>query len=514
MSRWAAAAFALAARIGAALRLVNLSAWPPGPWIDEAYALRAARLLPADAPLFGTSALTPPGEGFVNAYASNLYLAFTRAVDVASGGGLASFRALSTVPCFALLTALLLLAWEAGRESPVARVVAAALGASAMWLLTTGRWGWDAVATSAVATFATWAGLKAARTGSRALAVSAGALAGLGAYGYAAGRLFLVAPAVALVAALLSRREDPRRRRALAALALAAAVAVVLPLAAHYARHPERLFPRERELSIFRPEAGGAAAALAKNAREYARLFFLAGDSNERHGDPSRPVLPPAVSGLALAGAALGLARGGPARALLVPAALFLAGGFFSFQDTGANAYRISPAAPFLVALAGLGAAALADALPGRFRRAGTWALGVVVAIAALSDVVSFAAWGASPRTWGAFGGPERELADASRAAAGGAPARMVLDPKTAARNPFVVEELLAPAGARKGPVLYFANLVEERAPLAEPVLYADGGALAAASLAGRNGEVLARGRDPWGRPTFTLYRLLPAPPG
>lgn len=510
MTRAGAAALALAAVLGVTLRLVHLAAWPPGPWIDEAYALRASRLLPADAPLSGTTALTPEGEGFVNAWTPNLYLRFARAVDVAAGGGLASFRALSALPALLLFAALLLLSAEAGRDRPFARAAGAFLGAASMWLLTTGRWGWDAVATSALAAFATWAGLRAARTGSFRLAALAGAGAGLGAYGYAAGRLFLLAPAVVLAVSVARRCSDEGRARArLAALALGVEMLVVLPLGAHLARHPERLFARERELSLFRHGGADAGLLLARNAADYAALFFLRGDVNERHGDPARPVVPAAVSGLALAGAAWGARRGGPARALLLPAGLFLLGGLLASEDTGANAYRVSLMAPYLVVLAGLGAEALRDALAPRLRAGGTAALAAVVAAAAAVDVAGFARWGASPRTWGAFGGPERELADAYRAASrGGPPARLVLDPRSAARSPYVVEELLAPAGARRGAVVFFADLASERLALQETVLYADGGALAVAGLAGHRGAVLARGSDPWGRPTFTLYRL------
>lgn len=511
MTRAGVAVVALAALLGAALRLVRLSAWPPGPWIDEAYALRAARLLPPDAPLFGTTALTPPGEGFVNAWTPNLYLHFARAVDAAAGGGLASFRALSVLPALALLAALLLLAAEAGRDRPFARGAAALLGATSMWLLTTGRWGWDAVATSALAAFATWAGLRANRTRSAALAVLAGACAGLGAYGYAAGRLFLAAPAVVLAVSIAERSGAGRPRARLAAIAFATEILVVLPLAAQLARHPERVFARERELSLLRHGGADAGLLLARNAADYAALFLWRGDANERHGDPARPVLPAAVSGLALAGAVWGAARGGPARALLLPVGIFLAGGLLASEDTGANAYRVSPMAPYVVVLAGLGADALRGALVPRLRNWGTAALAAIVAAAAVTDVAGFARWGASPRTWGAFGGPERELADAYRTASrGGPPARIVLDHRSAARSPYVVEELLAPAGSRRGPVVFFADLAAERVPLRETVLYADGGALAAAGLAGRRGAVLARGADPWGRPTFTLYRLSP----
>jgi hypothetical protein len=513
-----AAAVGAAALAGVALRLVHLSAWPPGPWIDEAYALRASRLLPAGAPLFGTTALTPAGEGFVNAFTPNLALGAIRALDVAAGGGLASFRALSVVPALALLAAVLLLAAEAGRGKPLAWGTASVLGATSMWLLTTGRWGWDAVASSALAALATWAFLRAVRTDRLALALLAGAFAGLGAYGYAAGRLFLLAPPAVLAAALVialarppARREPGVRLARLAACALAAEALVFAPLALHYARQPERVFAREREISLLRHGGSDAGLLLARNVADYGALFFLRGDVNERHGDPGRPVVPAVVAGLALAGAAWGVARGGAERALLLPAGLFLAGGLLASEDTGANAYRISPMAPYVLVLAGLGASRLAGALGPERRRVAVAALSLLVAFSAVSDAAAFARWGASPRTWGAFGGPERELADALRAASrGGPPARVLLDARSAARNPYVVEELLAPPGARRGAVVLFADLAASSAPLKENVLYADGGALEAAGLAGRRGAAVAHGADPWGRPTFTVYRLAP----
>ncbi|MBK9061744.1 MAG: hypothetical protein IPL89_00835 [Acidobacteria bacterium] len=505
---------AAAALLGAGLRLVNLSAWPPGPWIDEAYALRAARLLPPGAPFFGTTALTPPGEGFVNMWVPNATLRAIRALDVAAGGGLASVHVLSVVPALALFAAFLLLATEACRGRSFALGSSAVLGATSMWLLTTGRWGWVALATSAFAALATWAGLRAARRGSAALALLAGASAGLGAYGYAAGRLFLAAPAVVLALAalrVLARRAGAWPLARLAALALAAEAVVFAPLAAHYVRSPDRFFARERELSLLRHGGADAGLLLARNVTDYAALFFWRGDVNERHGDPARPVLPAAVAGLALAGAAWGAARGGPARALLLPAGLFLAGGLLAAEDTGANAYRVSPMTPYVLVLAGLGAAIVLEAIPPERRRLAAVALGGVLALAAASDVAGFARWGASPRTWGAFGGPERELADALVAASkGGPPARVVLAARGAARNPYVVEELLAPPGARRGPVVAFRDLTDARIALDGNVLYADGGALEAAGLAGRRGSVVSRGKDPWGRPTFTVYRLSP----
>jgi hypothetical protein len=49
---------------------------------------------------------------------------------------------------------------------------------------------------------------------------------------------------------------------------------------------------------------------------------------------------------------------------------------------------------------------------------------------------------------------------------------------------------------------------------LRESILYADGGELATIpALGGHRGDVLTRGRDPWGRPTFVVYRLGPDVP-
>ena len=506
------------ALIGAGLRLVNLGAWPKGPWIDEAYALRAARLLPAGAPLFGTTALTPPGEGFVNAWTPNLTLRAIRALDVAAGGGLASFRALSVVPALLLLVAFLLLA---ARGVPAAALRARSRRAprgNVDVASHDGALGLGRRRTSAFAVLATWAFLRALRTdsarsgapgrrvrGNRSLRIRRGPPLPRGARGRARRR------ALSSSCREAPRQAAGRRLLRLAALALAAEAAVIAPLAAHYVRNPERLFARERELSLLRHGGADAGLLLAQNVADYAALFFLHGDVNERHGDPARPVVPAAVAGLALFGAAWGALRGGAARALLLPAGLFLAGGLLASEDTGANAYRISPMAPYVLVLAGLGA----ESSPRRSGRSAAArraprSRGILL-VAAASDVVGFARWGASPRTWGAFGGPERELADALVAASRtGPPARVVLDARTASRNPYVVEELLAPPGARRGPVVFFADFARERAPLRENVLYADGGALLRRASRGGAERLSPADADPWGRPTFTVYRLSP----
>ena len=75
----AAALLALLA-LGCALRLYRWREAPPGPWIDEALALRAARAA-ADSPLVGSTPLQPPDAGFVNFWVTNPALRVLSAVD-------------------------------------------------------------------------------------------------------------------------------------------------------------------------------------------------------------------------------------------------------------------------------------------------------------------------------------------------------------------------------------------------------------------------------------------------
>ena len=96
---------------GAALRLHRVREAPPGPWIDEALALRAARVASATgAPLLGTSPLQPPDAGFVNSWLTNLSLRGLSLVDRAAGGGISSVRAMSVLPALVLLAGIALMA--------------------------------------------------------------------------------------------------------------------------------------------------------------------------------------------------------------------------------------------------------------------------------------------------------------------------------------------------------------------------------------------------------------------
>jgi len=500
---------------GAALRLHRVREAPPGPWIDEALALRAARIASAtSAPLLGTSPLQPPDAGFVNSWVTNLSLHGLSAIDRAAGGGIASVRAMSVLPALVLLAGIAALAAAAAAGRPFPLLLAAFLGGTSSWLLVTGRWGWNAVATSAVVVLAAALALLAASRRSAPLGAAAGALAGLAGWGYVAAWAILpLPPALWLLGRYRERGAaaggagDAAAFRRVATAGLVACGLVLAPLAAHYAAHPERALARTRELSAARDGTRSALAGLARNAAAYVRLFTFGGDPNERHGDPDRPVLPLAVTGLALVGAAAGLRRGGPERFLAAAAGLFLLASFLAVEEN-ANAYRAVHAAPFLVVLAALGAERLVGLADGRGRPA-TAAVVMVVAVAGLTDAAAFLRWLASPRLEGAFGGPERALADAIRDDLDGhGPADVVLAP-AAARNAFVVDALLARPGSGRPAIRLADGLGALRYRPSRDLLLAESAASArpvpAGSLAVATGGAL---------PGFPGWRLLRVPAG
>lgn len=441
---------------GAALRLSGWLDAPPGPWVDEAYALRAARTIHADggAPLFGTTPLEPPEAGFVNSWLSNPYLAVASAVDRAAGGGMRSIRLQSVAPALLLLLASALLAAELLGDRPGALLACLALLSSSSWLLSTGRWGWNAVSTAVLLVLSAASAARARRLGSGRWSAAGGALLGAAQYGYVAAWLALPVPALLLAGSLLRRARGRAARGEVSRdLLLAGAAALVaLPLGVHFAAHPERAGARAAEVGFWRSGAAGASrlgalSTLGAGVARNARLFVSGGDPNLRHGSPDRPVLPPLAVALALVGgvAALSGARGrGPSVALLF-SALLLAGGPLAFEPGGANSYRISPAAPFLLVLAGVGCARLLEGVPEGGRRAAGLVLAIGVLLTAAAETRAFGRWISDPALFGWFGGPERELADAiRRERETGGPAETILDPG-ACRNPVVVEVLAAP---------------------------------------------------------------------
>lgn len=433
--------------LGVALRVVNWREWPGGPWIDEVYFLRAARLVDArpDAPFFGSTPLLPPDfAGHGNLYPSNVYLRVVAAADRLAGGGLPTLRAMSIVPAILLFFGSVLVAWQATRRRPAAFLPATALLATSVWLLTQGRWACDVVFTSALVTWSAGTALTAARTGSRPAAALSGVLLGLAQYGYVQSRLAFMAPLAVVAWAAL--RRDRRILRLAATVAIAAAV-VAAPLILHLVRNPDRATAHIEDISILARTPARALEAFGANLKDYAALFTHRGDLNPRHGDVTRPILLPGIAALFAVGLALAVRREGPETLLALMFGLFLAGALLARDTESANASRLSLAAPYVLTLAALGGAELAGRL-GRFRAAGLAALWAVVLVSAALDVGAFVRWASAPWNWGPFGVPERDLADAVSAERDrSGPAGLVLHPVTGARNVYLVDVLLGRPG-------------------------------------------------------------------
>ena len=508
-----AAALAAILLLGVVLRLIHVMDWPPGPWIDEVYFLRTARIAAA-APLapFSTTPMRPREFAFVNDfryYPTNLVLYGVAGLDRFAGGGMRSARLVSSFLSLLVLFASIALAREATRERPFAFLPAGFLLATSVWLLTQGRWAWEHQATSAVSALSAALALAASRTGSSRLALAAGVVLGLAPYGHASGRLVLALPPLVLGWAVASRRRETAR---LSGWVLAGAFAVSAPLLVHWVRHPEQLTAHVRDLTVVGRATRGPAATIAANVRDYAALFFLRGDPIERHGDPTRPIVLTGVALFLVAGVAAGLRRAGVERLLLVSAAVFLAGGLLARDTEAANASRISPAAPFVLVLAALGADALVARTSARaapVARALVW--GVVTVSGAL-DVATFVRWATSPRAELGFGAPERRLAERLAVERAATPAEILLHPQHAARNVYFVDVLLGKPGDGGRHAVRVGTPGLDGSWLRRPegdILYAaDGAPGTREGVARLSGREVARDDGPEVRPAWVLYRI------
>ncbi|MCM3876187.1 MAG: hypothetical protein NEA02_07185, partial [Thermoanaerobaculia bacterium] len=511
--RTRAALFLALGALGVFLRVVRAGDWPAGPWIDQLYLLRSARLAAVEGwSLFGTTPMQPPDFLFSSGmryYPSHIFLLPLAAADRLAGGGMASVRLIALGSGVLLFLAALALAKEATRERPRALLPAAALLATSLWLLTQARWACEHVLTSAVVTAAAAAGLRAWRRSSPAWAIVSGTLFGLGAAGYSSARLALALPAAVFVGAWVSGHRVVRR---LAIVALLAEVVVIAPLALTYARQPERLTAHVKNLSILSRPPGEVERAFFSNVRDYAALFFVRGDAIARHGDPDRPVVLAGVGVFLLAGVAAGVARPGVERLFLIPIAVFLAGGLLARDTESANASRVSLATPFVLTLAALGAAALVVALPERHRRAGGAAVFGIVLVTATLDVSGFIRWVTGTHVPDSFGVGERRLAEAIEKERRRAPAEILVHPVRAARTVYFVDILLGRPndGGRHAVRLGTAGLETAwtRVPEGDVLFAADESPEVRRTVAGLLGTPVAHADPEDGGLPWALYRI------
>ncbi|MGZ5425736.1 MAG: hypothetical protein ACXWE1_00865, partial [Thermoanaerobaculia bacterium] len=245
---------------------------------------------------------------------------------------------------------------------------------------------------------------------------------------------------------------------------------------------------------------------------DYAALFFVRGDAIARHGDPDRPVVLAGVGALLVAGAAAGVARAGVERLLLIPIAVFLAGGLLARDTESANASRVSLAAPFVLTLAALGAAALVESLPARDRRAGGATLLGLVLVTALLDVSGFVRWVAGPDVPNSFGVAERRLTETIEKERRRSPSEILVHPVRAARNVYFVDVLLGrPNDGGRHAVRIGTAGVETawtRVPESDVLFAADGSPEVRRTMASLDGRLVAHADPEDGGLPWALYRI------
>jgi hypothetical protein len=132
-----------------------------------------------------------------------------------------------------------------------------------------------------------------------------------------------------------------------------------------------------------------------------------------------------------------------------------------------------------------------------------------VVAVSSAADAAAFLRWLSSPRLYGAFGGPERDLADALAAdLAVRGPADVLLAPG-AARNAFVVDALLGDPRSGRPAIRQGGSPATLRYVPSRDVLFADAAtAETADAVLSLGGSVVAGGGALPGRPGWSLWRV------
>ncbi len=388
--------------LAAFLRFWQLDRIPPGFHYDEAYeALEAWRVLtrPGYHPIFfpGNFGVEP---AFI--YLTGLAFRFFGA-SPAVMRGVAALVGTLTVPALYALARELVRADD--RMPEALPLLAAAALAILRWHVFFSRVGIEPVLVPFVLTLMLWAFWRARRTDGLGAWLAFGALAGLGAYTYPAGRLL---PAIALVLGLwtLWQRsgvrgqrsevrgqgsgargqrsgvrgqgsegggaEEPRLRasapprslapallRSSAPLLLAGAVAVIVvaPLAVNWLQHPDQLLLRSSQIAV--GPAGAAAGTPLSNLAATLGMFNVRGDPDPRNNPPGMPALDWLMSIPFLIGLGLALWRWRrPAfGSLLLVGAVMVAPTVFS--EYAPHFRRALGAAPVVALLCGLGLAAI-----------------------------------------------------------------------------------------------------------------------------------------------------------
>jgi hypothetical protein len=498
-------AVALAAILAAALffRFFRFTSFPPGLWYDEG--------------LNGMEALTLIDKHQIVLWSESadgrptLYLYLLAGALKLFGTNLIAMRLLPALAGLGAVAAFYALARRL-LDRPGA-LVATALLAVARWPVIFSRISWEASLVPVIEIAAVYFLVRGLDTGRRWTFAVSGALLATGLYTYLAFRMVPVVFAMLLVYAALTQREIVRARlRDLLVLA-AVFAALAAPLGAYTITHPDDVLARSREVSVFNDiDTEGRFDPLRHNVLASARMMNVGGDPNGRSNIPHAPMLDVVTGALLVLGLAAAVAcyrdwrRGGIAAwyvLALVPGALSLTRGNPSaIRGLGA----IAPA--FL--LIGLAVSVLWQSLAGRRGGAAVFAIIAAAMVASSASVNYYDLFRRQAHDRAVYDAFDPVYGDIGRAIARDGDTKRVLVSSGFASHPSL--QVLA-HGVPYALIDARSAALLEPGPVETVLLLGLDDAAIIRQLQTRFPELQRDQRtDPFGRPTFIIVTIPPAP--
>ncbi len=273
--------------VATALRLAALGQVPPGLYHDEAQnGLDALGVLEGDLSLY-FAANNGREPMFIYLVAGTVGLLGRSPIGV---------RLAAFVP--GLLTIAVTYALARTLFTRRVGLLSAAVLSITLWHVHLSRVGYRAVLLPLFIALIVWQGALGWRTGRRRYWVAAGLLYGLSFYTYIAAR-FSVLALVLFGLYLLATRPRWRTRRAWTPVAWfgVAMLVAIIPLALFTTVHPDLVFSRTGQVSIWNSDINGGDfwGTLARHVTGTLGMFFVKGDRIWRHNVPWRPVFDPVL---------------------------------------------------------------------------------------------------------------------------------------------------------------------------------------------------------------------------
>ena len=235
---------------------------------------------------------------------------------------------------------------------------------------------------------------RGARSARRIDFALAGLMLGLGAYSYAAFRLFPLVIGTYFLLGLWLNWDRLRSQWNGILVFLLIAFLVSLPLLAYAVHHPEQFLHRVNQTSLFtgKPTLDSKIRALDGNVRKHALMFNVVGDPNPRHGIPGTPVLDRITAALFVLGIVYCAYRWrSPAYfVLIIWFVVGMQGGVLSLDWEAPQAHRSLLAVPAVYGLAAIPLGAAWNAWQRQGRGAALLASGIILITLVLAGYLNY----------------------------------------------------------------------------------------------------------------------------